>query len=201
MAQKRARVDSVEIGGANLGLGDVWGLKQAVREGEEGRSKHEALQLEVLELRKRCQGMLSSVEHTDVEFHFVDSSEVVHAHRAMLCAASEGFRCMFRSGMLESSSGRVQVPPGISVASFKGRYKVNTRRDECLYGILIPSRSYRTFTTNFLVFFLCFLGFSCVDNVAIVLQVFSSLSIWGRSARDAPRRMGVSYGCFVRCTA
>jgi hypothetical protein len=102
-------MDGMELPGANVGFGDAWGLKQAVRDGEEGRSHKEELELEVAALQKRCSGMLSSADHADVEFLFEGSSQVVYAHRAMLCAASEGFACMFRSGMVEESMGRVQV--------------------------------------------------------------------------------------------
>jgi hypothetical protein len=120
MTTKRLKRDREELPGADLGLGGVWGLERAVKSRMEGLSHVEALQAQVEELRMRCAGMLSRTEHTDVEFFFEGSRDVFRAHRGMLCAVSEGFRCMFRSGMAELQTGRVQVPPGVTVTSFKG---------------------------------------------------------------------------------
>jgi hypothetical protein len=115
---KRKRVE--ELPGADFGLGGAWRLKKAVGIEDQHLQTVSELQREVAVLRMRCVRMLTTAAHSDVEFHFEDSTEVLHAHRTMLCTVSSGFRCMFRSGMKETSDGRVKVAPGISVASFKG---------------------------------------------------------------------------------
>ena len=72
----------------------------------------------------RCVRMLgqalSGSEHADVQFVFDGRVGSVRGHRGMLCAGSEGFACMFRSGMVEEQEGKVAVPPCVGVESFRG---------------------------------------------------------------------------------
>jgi hypothetical protein len=51
---------------------------------------------------------------------FDNGNSAVSGHRGILCAVSEEFRGMFRSGMLEEREGRIKAPPGVSVPSFRG---------------------------------------------------------------------------------
>jgi hypothetical protein len=44
----------------------------------------------------------------------------VRGHRGMLCAGSEEYCGMFRSGMVEEQEGKVAVPPCVGVESFRG---------------------------------------------------------------------------------
>ena len=73
----------------------------------------------------RCVRMLgqalSGSEDADVQFVF-EGGVVgsVRGHRGMLCAGSEGFAGMFRSGMVEEQEGKIAVPPCVGVESFRG---------------------------------------------------------------------------------
>ena len=88
-----------------------------------------AKQLETLEtdnarLRKRCGALLEQAlegsEHGDVSFRFEDGRSPFTGHRAVLCAASEEYAGMFRSGMVEGQEGIIGVPPGVSEAGYCG---------------------------------------------------------------------------------
>ena len=77
----------------------------------------------------RCQKMLgqalSGSDEADVEFIFDGKRQgrglgSVRGHRGMLCAGSEEYAGMFRSGMVEEKEGRIRVPPGVGVESFRG---------------------------------------------------------------------------------
>jgi hypothetical protein len=74
---------------------------------------------------KRCTRMLQQAlegsDDADVDFVF-DSGQmgVVKGHRGMLCAGSEEYAGLFRSGMVEAQEGKIRVPPVIGVASFRG---------------------------------------------------------------------------------
>ena len=73
----------------------------------------------------RCTRMLQQAleesDNADVDFVF-DSGQmgVVKGHRGMLCAGSEEYAGLFRSGMVEAQEGKIRVPPVIGVASFRG---------------------------------------------------------------------------------
>ena len=73
----------------------------------------------------RCTRMLQQAlegsDDADVDFVF-DSGQigVVKGHRGMLCAGSEEYAGLFRSGMVEAQEGKIRVPPVIGVASFRG---------------------------------------------------------------------------------
>ena len=70
---------------------------------------------------KMLQQALSGSDDADVDFVF-DSGQmgVVKGHRGMLCAGSEEYAGLFRSGMVEAQEGKIRVPPVIGVASFRG---------------------------------------------------------------------------------
>ena len=73
----------------------------------------------------RCKRMLeqalSGSEDADVQFVFGGGVlGSVRGHRGMLCAGSEEYLGMFRSGMLEEQEGKVAVPPCVGVESFRG---------------------------------------------------------------------------------
>jgi hypothetical protein len=72
----------------------------------------------------RCVRMLeqglSGSEDADVQFVFDGRVGSVRGHRGMLCAGSEGFAGMFRSGMVEEQEGKIAVPPCVGVESFRG---------------------------------------------------------------------------------
>jgi len=73
----------------------------------------------------RCTRMLQQAlegsDDADVDFVF-DSGQMgaVKGHRGMLCAGSEEYAGLFRSGMVEAQEGKIRVPPVIGVASFRG---------------------------------------------------------------------------------
>jgi hypothetical protein len=75
-------------------------------------------------LLKRCDAMLeqalSGSVHGDVRFVLEDGSSPLSGHRAVLCAASEVYAGMFRSGMIEGKEGKIRMPPGISVEAYRG---------------------------------------------------------------------------------
>ena len=63
---------------------------------------------------------LSGSEHGDVRFEFEDGRSPLSGHRAVLCAVSEEYGGVFRSGMVEEKKGVVRVPPGVSEAGYRG---------------------------------------------------------------------------------
>ena len=44
----------------------------------------------------------------------------VKGHRGMLCAGSEEYAGLFRSGMVEAQEGKIRVPPCVGAESFRG---------------------------------------------------------------------------------
>ena len=72
----------------------------------------------------RCGALLEQAlegsEHGDVSFRFEDGKTPFTGHRAVLCAASEEYAGMFRSGMVEGQEGVIGVPPGVSEAGYRG---------------------------------------------------------------------------------
>ena len=72
----------------------------------------------------RCGALLEKAlevsEHGDVSFRFEDGRSPLTGHRAVLCAASEEYAGLFRSGMVEGQEGVIGVPPGISEAGYRG---------------------------------------------------------------------------------
>ena len=112
------------------------------------------LSREVEGLRMRCGALLEQAlegsEHGDVLFRFEDGRCPFAGHRAVLCAASEEYAGMFRSGMVEGQEGVIGVPPGVSEAGYRGLL-------EWVY--LGKSGLFRLFC--FLVI-VCLLDFECV---------------------------------------
>ena len=134
--------------GARLGDGPIWNLRGALTK-EEGVEREEVdkelkclrlkdtnqtrayikqLEQEVESLKggtdARCrrlleQGLSQSLD-ADVKFVFDDGRKPLSGHRGMLCAASEEFAEMLRSGKVEDRDGMVRVPPGVSVSAFRG---------------------------------------------------------------------------------
>jgi len=87
-------------------------------------TKLERLETENARLRRRCGALLEQAlegsEHGDVSFRFEDGRCPFTGHRAVLCAASEEYAGMFRSGMVEGQEGVIGVPPGVSEAGYRG---------------------------------------------------------------------------------
>ena len=102
--------------------------EDGIREASLTRRYIEELETEVERLRggsdARCRKMLeqglSCCDHADVKFVFEGGKSLVRGHRGMLCAASEEFDGMFRSGMMEERDRVVRVPPGVSVSAYRG---------------------------------------------------------------------------------
>ena len=134
---------------ARLGNGPRWDLREACAAKDEVKREEVDKELEAMDEDKsakirayleqlerrvetmeggseaRCKRMLgqalSGSEDADVQFVF--GREVVgsvRGHRGMLCAGSEGFAGMFRSGMVEEQEGKIAVPPCVGVESFRG---------------------------------------------------------------------------------
>ena len=108
-----ARILEVEdIGGAASTRAYIEQLEQEnriLREGSDARCT------------RMLQQALEGSDDADVDFVF-DSGQmgVVKGHRGMLCAGSEEYAGLFRSGMVEAQEGKIRVPPVIGVASFRG---------------------------------------------------------------------------------
>jgi hypothetical protein len=69
---------------------------------------------------KMLEQALSGSEDADVQFVFDGGVASVRGHRGMLCAGSEEYCGMFRSGMVEEQEGKIAVPPCVGVESFRG---------------------------------------------------------------------------------
>ena len=113
---------SGSFAGASLGSGVRWGLRRPVDRDAVERKRVEdkfsspgadedaaRLSTEVARLRRRCGALLEQAlggsEHGDVTFRFEDGRSPFTGHRAVLCAASEEYAGMFRSGMVEGQEG------------------------------------------------------------------------------------------------
>ena len=108
-----ARILEVEdIGGAATTRAYIQQLEQENRILREGP---------VARCTRMLQQALEGSDDADVDFVF-DSGQmgVVKGHRGMLCAGSEEYAGLFRSGMVEAQEGKIRVPPVIGVASFRG---------------------------------------------------------------------------------
>jgi hypothetical protein len=94
------------------------------------RAYIEQLEEEIRTLREgsdaRCTKMLqqalSGSDDADVDFVFGGGSQGVglRGHRGMLCAGSEEYAGLFRSGMIEAQEGKIGVPPCVGAESFRG---------------------------------------------------------------------------------
>jgi len=110
--QERMEVIIEDIGGAATTRAYIQQLEQEnrmLREGSDARCT------------RMLQQALEGSDDADVDFVF-DSGQmgVVKGHRGMLCAGSEEYAGLFRSGMVEAQEGKIRVPPVIGVASFRG---------------------------------------------------------------------------------
>ena len=64
---------------------------------------------------------LSGSDDADVQFVFEGGQATgVRGHRGMLCAGSEEYAGMFRSGMAEAQEGKICLPPGVGVGALRG---------------------------------------------------------------------------------
>ena len=107
------RVLQVEdIGGAETTRAYIQQLEEEIRILKEGPDAR---------CTRMLQQALEGSDDADVDFVF-DSGQigVVKGHRGMLCAGSEEYAGLFRSGMVEAQEGKIRVPPVIGVASFRG---------------------------------------------------------------------------------
>ena len=137
--------DALEHVRSEMDDGDLWEEIEGIAENPEDlarilqvediggaattRAYIQQLELENRILREgsdaRCTRMLQQAlegsDDADVDFVF-DSGQigVVKGHRGMLCAGSEEYAGLFRSGMVEAQEGKIRVPPVIGVASFRG---------------------------------------------------------------------------------
>jgi len=156
---------------AGLGNGPRWDLREACAakgdevtreevdeelEGiDEDKSAKIRAYIEQLEARieaveggceARCVRMLeqalSGSEDADVQFVFDGRVGSVRGHRGMLCAGSEGFAGMFRSGMVEEQEGKIAVPPCVGVESFRG-FLEWVYLGGCMYAFLVCCALYR----------------------------------------------------------
>lgn len=110
----------VEEMGGDLGDGGASSTREYIHD----------LEAEIRTLRAgsdaRCKRMLqqalSGSEDADVEFVFAGGSHggIVRGHRGMLCAGSEEYGALFRSGMVEAQEGKIRVPPCVGMVSFRG---------------------------------------------------------------------------------
>jgi hypothetical protein len=108
-----ARILQVEdIGGAETTRAYIQQLEEEIRILKEGPDAR---------CTRMLQQALEGSDDADVDFVF-DSGQlgVVKGHRGMLCAGSEEYAGLFRSGMVEAQEGKIRVPPVIGVASFRG---------------------------------------------------------------------------------
>ena len=129
--------DGDDRAGADLGSGTRWGLGNAVHSDGVDRQRAQdklsspgtdedvaRIMADNARLLRRCKAMLgqalSGSEHGDVRFEFEDGRSPLSGHRAVLCAVSEEYGGMFRSGMVEEKKGVVRVPPGMSEAGYRG---------------------------------------------------------------------------------
>jgi hypothetical protein len=155
---------------AGLGNGPRWDLREACANAKDevtreevdkeleaiGKDKSAKIRayLEQLEAKieatdkgceARCKRMLeqalSGSEDADVQFVFQGGMGSVRGHRGMLCAGSEEYCGMFRSGMVEEQEGKIAVPPCVGVESFRG-FLEWVYLGECLSALCIcaPSR-------------------------------------------------------------
>jgi hypothetical protein len=71
---------------------------------------------------KMLQQALSGSDDADVDFVFGGGSQGVglRGHQGMLCAGSEEYAGLFRSGMVEAQEGKIGVPPCVGAESFRG---------------------------------------------------------------------------------
>jgi len=109
-----ARIEEIceEVAGAATTRAYIQQLEEEIRILKEGSDAR---------CTRMLQQALEGSDDADVDFVF-DSGQmgVVKGHRGMLCAGSEEYAGLFRSGMVEAQEGKIRVPPVIGVASFRG---------------------------------------------------------------------------------
>ena len=101
-----------EVAGATTTRAYIQQLEQDIRILKEGSDAR---------CTRMLQQALEGSDDADVDFVFDNGQMgVVKGHRGMLCAGSEEYAGLFRSGMVEAQEGKIRVPPVIGVASFRG---------------------------------------------------------------------------------
>ena len=127
-------LEAMDDRGPNFSQKDLAMVEEMEDLGDGGTSSTRAymhdLEAEIRRLRAgsdaRCKKMLqqalSGSEDADVEFVFAGGSHggTLRGHRGMLCAGSEEYGALFRSGMMEAQEGKIQVPPCVEKVSFRG---------------------------------------------------------------------------------
>ena len=111
-------------------LWNIWGITSFDGGVDTTRAYIEQLEAEIRSLKEgsdaRCTKMLQQAlegsDDADVDFLFGGGSQVVglRGHRGMLCAGSEEYAGLFRSGMVEAQEGKIRVPPCVGAESFRG---------------------------------------------------------------------------------
>ena len=111
---KREEVDK-ELEGHGDFVKTLEYMRQLERENESMRAGSDARGIKMLGQA------LSGSDDADVQFMFEGGQPTgVRGHRGMLCAGSEEYAGMFRSGMAEAQEGKIRVPPGVGVGALRG---------------------------------------------------------------------------------
>lgn len=107
------QLEGIELPDASLGNGPVWRLKEACARSAASRSAQGAPTRMQEYLMRMARGQLDQAlscdRTTDMRFE-LDDGVTVGGHKSVLSLASEGFRAMFESGMIEETEGVVRVP-------------------------------------------------------------------------------------------
>ena len=144
----------------------------------------------------RCTRMLQQAlegsDDADVDFVF-DSGQVgvVKGHRGMLCAGSEEYAGLFRSGMLEAQEGKIRVPPVIGVASFRGFLEWLYLGE--MFAVLVASMHAKASSSAWKV-----AGIRIIESQTKEISVYACWQ--GGAGRSALRPTGGSCGYWGRCT-
>ena len=105
-------LEAEDVGGAATTRAYIQQLEEEIRILKEGSDAR---------CTRMLQQALEGSDDADVDFVFGHGQMgVVKGHRGMLCAGSEEYAGLFRSGMVEAQEGKIRVPPVIGVASFRG---------------------------------------------------------------------------------
>ena len=144
----------------------------------------------------RCTRMLQQAldgsDDADVDFVF-DNGQMgaVKGHRGMLCAGSEEYAGLFRSGMLEAQEGKIRVPPVIGVASFRGFLEWLYLGE--MFAVLVASMHAKASSSAWKV-----AGIRIIESQTKEISVYACWQ--GGAGRSALRPTGGSCGCWGRCT-
>ena len=117
----------------SMEVDDLWDIRDITSVGggvDTIRAYIKKLEAEIRSLKEgsdaRCTKMLQQAlegsDDADVDFLFGGGSLVagLQGHQGMLCAGSEEYAGLFRSGMVEAQEGKIRVPPCVGAESFRG---------------------------------------------------------------------------------